>query len=129
MAERFDHIPRPEELVVGLKLRLTAKELRDHCALRAAYHLDRAAEKKKQKPDLKAALDKIAETKPSVNVSQLGGKSVYALDPADPINDLDTDIRDHENKALVFTFFAAHFFDNDHILDESDLVRLEFLKR
>ena len=47
----------------------------------------------------------------------------------DPVGDLEKDITEHINKALVFEFFSTHLFDDDYTLVESDLQRLEILKR
>ena len=56
-------------------------------------------------------------------------KSAYHMDPVEPVKDLERDIQDHRAKASSFLFFAEHLFDEDYILREEDLARLEIIKR
>jgi predicted RNase H-like nuclease len=115
-------------MIEGFRLKITAEELRGHCARRAAYHQNRADEKRAQVPTLQEAFDTIkGKGKASpVNVAHMN-KGGYRLE--NPVEDLEEDIRDHENKALVFTFYSTHLFDEDYDLAVDDLVRLEMLRR
>lgn len=115
-------------MIVGLKFRLTSKELAEHCTGRASYHRRKADEKSAELPGLKEAMERIKASAPAKDVSHMS-KGGYLLDPSSAVDNLESDIRDHRNKALVFDFFAEHFFDEDYDLKEDDLVRLEILKR
>ncbi len=115
-------------MINGLKLKVTSKELVDHCMKRAAYHTKRAGEKEAELPKLREALDCVkgqGRLPDSVSHMNKGG---YRLDPDDPVQRLEGDITDHRNKSMVFTFFASHLFDEDYTLEENDLRRLEILK-
>jgi len=118
-------------MIEGLKIRITSEELQKHCQERSKYHTDRAAQKQGELPGLKEALDKIKASgmKAAESMASMGGKGSYHLDTSDPIEDLEKDIRDHQNKAIVFSFFAGHLFDEVYVLQEADLTRLEILKR
>jgi len=118
-------------MISGLKLKVTSKELRQHCLDRAGYHARRGNEKEAELPSLKEAVDRIKGAGGGLTPDSLArmSKGGYHLDPDSPVESLENDIRDHRNKSLVFCFFAEHLFDEDYTLEESDLVRLEVLKR
>jgi len=116
-------------MVEGFKLKVTSAELKEHCEHRAMYHSERADEKRnKTLPQLREALESVKSTSPSSSISHMN-KGTYHMDPDDPVKDLERDIRNHENKALVFQFFATHLIDDDYTLQEADLVKLEILKQ
>ncbi len=53
----------------------------------------------------------------------------YHFDANDQVTNLENDIRDHRNKALVFRTLAEHLVANaTYELDEGALRRLEILK-
>lgn len=117
-------------MIEGFKLKVTSAELKTHCETRAKHHTGRADTKEAELPKLQAAMDAIKTHAEATNVSQMtksGISNSYHMD--DPVGDLEKDIADHRNKALVFSFFANHLFDDDYTLLESDLQRLEILKR
>ena len=117
-------------MIEGFKLRVTSSELRSHCEGRSLHHTDRAKTKEAELPNLQAAMTAIRTHADATNVSQKTKPSMsnsYHME--DPVGDLEKDIADHRNKALVFSFFAAHLFDEDYTLTEPDLQRLEILKR
>lgn len=119
-------------MIEGLKIKVTAAELQQHCQDRATYHAGRADSKEAELPSLREALEKIKATggRAADTLARMSGKSETChLDPDDPLGALENDIRDHRNKALVFGFFASHLFDEDYVLQEVDLIRLEILKR
>lgn len=117
-------------MITGFKLRVTSKELREHCQGRSVYHSTRAEEKESKLPGLKEAMNTLEAVGTSPQkLSNMGGKSSYHMDSEDPVDALEKDIRDHRNKSLVFRFFGDHLFDEDYTLDENDLNRLEILKR
>jgi hypothetical protein len=116
-------------MISGLKVRVTCEELKTHCVERAKYHDERAVQKEAELPQLKEIIESIKAGKVAENVARMSGKSGYNFNAEDPVRDLETDIRDHRNKALVFRWFSEHFFPEDYTLEESDLVRLEILKR
>lgn len=115
-------------MIKGLQFRITSKELNEHLVARAGYHRERADSKEAELPQLKETLSKIKNTKPALHIS---GKSAanYQMDPDSPIEELETDIRNHRNSALSFDFMAQHLFEEDYDLNESDFIRLELLRR
>lgn len=112
-------------MIEGFKLKVPASELKSHCESRAAHHAKRADDKETSLPHLKTSFDAIKGTSPSGQQSITSNS--YHLE--DPVKQLEADIRDHRNKSSVFTFFSEHLFDDDYTLTESDLQRLEILKR
>ncbi len=119
-------------MIEGLKIRVTSEELEKHCQQRAMYHADRASQKEKELPGLKEALAKVeAVTGQNIAPADLArmSKGGYAMNVDQPVDQLESDIKDHRNKALVFAFFAEHLFAEDYTLQEADLIRLEILKR
>lgn len=119
-------------LVPGLKIRLTAVELRDHLKARAEYHSKRRAEKEGLLPQIQDAAAKLKAQAPAAVVAQFskGGlsNSTYRFDGDDAVEQLKGDIESHNNKAVAFAFLAEHLFPQDYCLDRDDLVRLEILK-
>jgi hypothetical protein len=117
-------------MIEGFKLKVTSAELKIHCSERAVYHRKRADDKEAQLPELKRSIESLekigAATASSVSNMNKGG---YAMDRQDPVEALESDIKDHRNKALVFGWFAEHLFEEDYTLKEDDLFRLEILKR
>lgn len=115
-------------MIEGFKLKVGTKELREHCLARSAYHARRGDEKQKELPQLRQTLETFKSSKPS-GLSNMGGKNaaMYDLDPDDAVKEAERDIQTHYNKSLVFSYFAEHLFQDDYILNEHDLVRLEIL--
>jgi hypothetical protein len=107
-------------MIEGFKLRVTCTELMNHCMERAGYHAKRADTKEAELPSLRRSMEALTKSPQQINSS-------YNLQ--DPIEQLETDISDHRSKCSTFTFFAEHLFEEDYTLHESDLVRLEFVKR
>lgn len=117
-------------MIEGLKIKVTSTELQNHCMERASYHTRRADEKAATLPDLKRAMETVKGHASPTNMANMSKtNSSYHLDADDPVRDLERDITDHRNKALVFKFFAEHFFQEDYTLREEDLIRLEIVKR
>ncbi len=114
-------------MVDGFKLRISSHELAEHCTNRAKYHRRRASEKEAELPKLREAITAIKSHAPAVGISNMTKGSSYRSD--DPVGDLEHDINEHKNKAIVFDFFASHLFEEDYTLDEGDLTRLEMLRR
>jgi hypothetical protein len=121
-------------MIEGFKLKITSSELKTHCSERALYHKQRADDKEQELPGLKEALAKVeAVTGANLDPKNLAhmNKSAasYRMDVDEPVEALESDIKDHRNKALVFAFFSEHLFAEDYTLQEADLIRLEILKR
>lgn len=115
-------------MIEGLKLRVTSEELRDHCCQRALHHRSRASSKEAELPTLRESLEKLKPEMAAMALTHMNkSSSNYHADPEELLENLERDIRDHRNKALVFEFFAAHLFEEDYTLQENDLVRLEIL--
>jgi len=115
-------------MIEGFKLRITSSELKTHCEGRVKYHRGRAETKSSQIPNLKAAMDAIKATADAKVIAQMT-KFSNSYNSDDPVGDLEKDITEHLNKALVFEFFSTHLFDDDYTRVEGDLQRLEILKR
>ena len=123
-------------MIEGLKFKVPAAELRQHCTDRAAYHKTRAEQKSAEMPKLREALDALknpgaAESTPeSIAFANKALRSTgYHADPQDIVDKYEADIRDHRNKALLFGFYSEHFFDEDYTLMDRDLIHLEILGR
>jgi len=118
-------------MVEGFKIKLSPLELCKHLKDRAAYHQSRASEKEAAMPRLRESLETLKKSNVSLpsTHSNMSGKSAYNFDAEDPIDSLEKDIRDHKNKAVVFLFLSDHLFDEEYVLQEADLIRLEILKR
>jgi hypothetical protein len=113
-------------MIVGFKIRMTSAEIHDHCRERASYHRRRADEKAAEVPKIRESMERLkAQGLAPAQLTHMT-KSNYRSD--DPAADLEADVREHRNKALVFDFFAGHLFDEDYTLERDDLVRLEILK-
>ncbi|MEO5366028.1 MAG: hypothetical protein H7831_06685 [Magnetococcus sp. WYHC-3] len=125
---RLSSVVGPDDMVKGLKIRISSDDLCDHCKKRSLYHRSRAADKENAMPDLQKSLDVVRAAAPT-SVSTMNKSSNYHLDPDDPIQSLQRDITDHKNKSIFFEFMAEHLFKKDYILEEADLIRLEILKR
>lgn len=122
--------PKERDVISGLKLKVTSKEIQSHCTQRATYHRKRSAEKLAELPKIKEAMETIKSGGKATTVSNMGKSAAnYHVDPDSVVEDLEKDVRDHDNKALVFDFFTGHLFDEDYTLEEGDLIRLEILKR
>lgn len=117
-------------MIEGLKIKVTSAELKDHLIKRSGYHKERGRQKESELPGLREAFEKIkAGGGLAAGTLSHMSKGGYRSDPQDAVESLETDIRDHFNKSLVFLFFAEHLFDEDYVLKEDDLFRLEILKR
>jgi hypothetical protein len=115
-------------MIEGLKYHFKSSELADHMRGRAEYHDKRAGEKEAALPDMKAALEKIKAHSPAKNVQHMS-KVSNSYHVGDPDEDLEADIRDHKNKAMVFRTLADHVVPSEtYVLTESDLRRLEILR-
>jgi hypothetical protein len=118
-------------MIEGLKIKVTSGELKEHLTMRAAHHRKRADDKEVELPQLRDALERIKAAPQATNISAMQKltSNSYHVNPDDTISALENDIRDHRNKALVFDFFAGHLFEEDYVLQENDLIRLEVIKR
>lgn len=116
-------------MIEGLKIKVTSAELKDHLIKRSGYHKERGQRKASELPGLREAFEKIKAGGGAPQSISRMSKGNYHSDPQDAIEDLEKDIQDHFNKSLVFLFFAEHLFDEDYVLREDDLFRLEILKR
>lgn len=115
-------------MIEGLKIRVTAEELACHLKNRAAYHRTRADKKEAELPALKSAADKVkADLQPASLTHMNKGTSSYSADVDNLVEQMESDIRTHRNKALAFDYFAGHLFAEDYTLQENDLKRLEIL--
>lgn len=116
-------------MIEGLKLKLETKELQELLMSRVEHHRSRAAKKEAELPALRDAYDRIKAATPE-NIQQMAKMSNSYHASEDPVGDLEKDIKDHKNKAIMFEFFATHLFPAEvYQLAESDLVRLELVKR
>ncbi len=113
--------------IQGFQIVIKSAELKEHLLKRSEYHKVRAEEKTAKLPKLKESLETLSNVNPANAVSQMS-KGGYAFSANDPIENLEQDIRDHQNKVLVFSFFATHLFDDDYILGDADLRKLEITK-
>lgn len=111
-------------MVKGLRLSVSAQQLKDHLIDRADHHDSRADEKSAALPDLERNM-KLLTAKPS---PQNFSKSNYAFDPSDPVSELRADIEMHRTRSATFRLFAKHLFNDLYDLDENDMRRLEFIK-
>lgn len=114
-------------MIQGLRYHFTTVELTKHMTDRADYHAKRAAEKETALPGIRDALEKIKANAEAQQVSQMS-KMSNSYHMGEPDKDLETDIRNHKNKALVFHTLALHLVQNEtYDLSEADLIRLEIL--
>lgn len=116
-------------LVPGLKVRVTSKELAEHCKKRSEYHATREKEKTALLPDAKKIAESIKSTAAATSVSNFSKGGTYSFDADGNVERLENDIKDHHNKSIMFAWYAEHLFEADYCLEGSDLVSLEILKR
>lgn len=116
-----------KKLVEGLKFRIESAELSKLMKDRADYHEQRASHKKEELPKLKANLESLVT---SPKVSAVSNKlSGYNMNPSDVVEQVETDIKNHENKVQSLRFLADHVVPNvAYILTENDLRSLEVIK-
>lgn len=119
--------------IKGLRYQFTSDQLRAHMVDRAKYHDGRADTKETALPELRAAVEivKKAGTQAAASIAAMSkfSNSNYHFDPGTQVEQLEQDIKDHRNKALVFRELSKHLFvDSTYDLDENDLRRLEILK-
>ncbi len=117
-----------EKLVPGIKVRMTSIELCDHLKGRAAYHRRRRDEKQAELPKLKEAVTAIKAQPPAVAVSNFSKGGSYRFDGDDAVEQLEADIKQHNDKSVAFDFLAEHLFEQDYCLERGDLAALEILK-
>ncbi len=116
-------------IVKGLFFHYTTEQLAQHMRERAEHHLDRAATKESALPELRKAVDTVQASTEASNVTQMSKTNNSYHFGGDQVDNLESDIRDHKNKALVFRTLADHLVPNaTYELDESALKRLEILK-
>lgn len=116
-------------MIEGFKIRVSSEELKSHCEARAIYHRERAEHKEQELPALKEAFEKIkAGGGKAADTLARMSKGGYHSDPQDAVDGLETDIRNHRNKSLVFDFYSKHLIPEDYQLSKADLVELEILK-
>lgn len=116
-------------VVLGLRVRVTPQWLRAHLRARAAHHEKRAQEKREFLPQLEDAAAKLKQQSPATTVGNFNKSSTpYRFDGDDAVEQLKSDIESHQNKAVAFSFLASALFDMDYCLDQADLVKLEVLK-
>ena len=130
-------------MIDGFKVSIDHDELKAHLIARAEHHRQRAREKEAELPNLQAALEKIknvpivdpAQVVSAANTAWLnetGGGAMfgYRLNVDDVLRTLQNDIKGHRDKAATFAFFADHLhFEDYYFLYESELLRLEFIRR
>lgn len=117
------------QIVKGLFFHYTTDELGLHMRARAVHHEGRASTKESAIPDLKKAVDTVRAAAEATNVAQMSKVSNSYNFSKDQVDQLEEDIRDHRNKALVFRTLADHLVANaTYELDENGLRRLEIVK-
>lgn len=117
------------QIVKGLLFHYSTEELAAQMQSRAEHHEDRARTKESALPELKKAVETIKTTAEASTVARMSKvHNAYHFD-GDQVADLENDIRDHKNKALVFRTLAEHLVPNaTYELGEHDLQRLEIVK-
>jgi len=119
-------------IVKGLRYHYTTAQLKEQMTGRAQYHEDRASTKESALPELRSAVEIVKKAgQIPVAVTQMSKftNSNYHFDAGDQVEQLETDIKDHRNKALVFRTLAEHLVaDAVYDIDENDLRRLEIVK-
>ena len=120
-------------MIQGFHLRFTSEELRQHMVDRAAHHVARAIIKESEIPSLREVQDKIkagtSAPEKAAGMGKFSNSTVGTSDVQQAIESLESEVRDHRNKSIVFKLFAEHLYAEDYDLQEADLVRLEILKR
>lgn len=118
------------QIVKGLVFHYTTEQLAAHMRGRADHHDQRAAQKETAIPDLKNAIEtvkKTAEASSAVMITKTS--SHYNFNGENELERLETDIKDHKNKAVVFRELAEHLIVGAvYELGEADLRRLEVVK-
>jgi len=100
-------------MIEGILIDVPADELKDHINGRALEHTNKAKAYQHQ-----------------VEILRSAGTTLDMRTSADPIRDLEYEIKEHENKAGFFLFMAEHLvIDEVYRLSESDLARLEIAAR
>ncbi len=117
------------QIIKGLLFHYSTDELAKQMRERASYHDDRAITKEGALPELRKAVETVKASADAATVARMSKTSnAYHFD-GDQVADLENDIRDHRNKALVFRTLADHLVPNaTYELDESALRRLEIVK-
>lgn len=116
-----------KKLVEGLKFKIESSELAKLMKERAAYHEGRAATKKEELPKLKESLEAIGKAPSTTSVSNKFSNS--SANVADMVDQIEGDIKAHENKCQSLRFLADHVVPNvAYILTENDLRSLEVVK-
>ncbi|WP_422931398.1 hypothetical protein [Singulisphaera sp. PoT] len=115
-------------MVRGFRLRFTSPELKKHFKDRSNYHRKRAEEKAARLSTLRVAGER-AEPSATGAPQAEASKAGQVGQGEEPVGDLERDIKDHLGKTSMFDLFAEHLFAEDYDLEESDLVRLELLRR
>lgn len=114
--------------VEGLRFRVKAEELRTHCAAKALYHSERAADKLKAMPELLKSMEVINESiVAKQSAARFSNKSSYAFDSESPAEELDKDIKKHQAKTAMFQWYAEHIFDGEYSLVAAELATLELV--
>jgi hypothetical protein len=121
------------QIVKGLRYHYTTDQLREQMLGRAKHHELRAEQKEKALPELKRAVETVkanAQTQENTELAMMIKTSAnYHFAGGNQVEALETDIRDHRNKALVFKTLADHLVPHaTYDLDENDLRRLEIVK-
>ena len=98
-------------MIEGVKIDLSAAELRQHLNARAEFH--------KRKADWYAdrVRDLGAELPPDPNVSN------------NPTHSLQRSAEDHKNRYVFFRLLADHVIEDTYRLSQGDLAALEFASR
>ena len=116
-------------IVKGLFFHYTTEELAKLMRARAEYHDDRAAKKESAMPELKKAVETVKNATEATTVARMSKVSASYHFDGDQVEELEKDIRDHRNKAIVFRALAEHLVPNaTYELGEDALRRLEIVK-
>lgn len=102
------------KLIEGFKLHIPTDALAKMLKARATYHNGRAAEKEKELPELERVIERTKPGKSQERSAKFSNS--YAVESADPVKALKTDIRTHKIKALRFEF-AAKYLAPDSIYE------------
>lgn len=114
-------------MIDGLRIKIESAELKTLLMTRVEYHQGRAKTKEAELPGLRESMERIKAVQPT-NIAQVNKMSSNVYHVEDAVENLERDIKNHKNKALVFEFYANHLFDETYSLTESDLQRLELVK-
>lgn len=101
-----------QQLIEGLKVTVSGRELRDLCSRQAAFHEDRAKV--------------YAEQHKSLEGAQVEGMHYSGGDPKKALQDKQTE---HENKHRELAFIAEHVkLDAEYLLDRSALSEIGVIR-